>query len=223
MDSQGRGSSCLRAPCSGPVLEMVLIRVVSAAVVAIVMTASVAAAQAPAEPTGPPSVPSAAVPAGAPAAPVAVTPPLTRSLTTKAGLLFNTVRPERVADFETVLWYLEQALRQSTDPTVRAQAQGWKVFKAVEPGPNASVLYVFVLDPAVPRADYGLGRILADAYPDKVQEIWRLYQGAVSSGGSLLNLAPLELKAPAPLTPPGASGRPAAAPPARTPPPPPAR
>ena len=183
------------------------------------MTASVAAAQAPAEPTAP----SAAAPAGAPAAPASVTPPLTRSLTTKAGLLFNTVRPERVADFETVLWYLEQALRQSTDPTVRAQAQGWKVFRAVEPGPNASVLYVFVLDPAVPRADYGLGRILADAFPDKVQEIWRLYQGAVSSGGSLLNLAPLELKEPAPLTPPGASGRPAAAPPARTPPPPPAR
>ena len=187
------------------------------------MTASVAAAQAPAEPTAPPAAPSAAAPVGAPAAPVAVTPPLTRSLTTKAGLLFNTVRPERVADFETVLWYLEQALRQSTDPTVRAQAQGWKVFKAVEPGPNASVLYVFVLDPAVPRADYGLGRILADAYPDKVQEIWRLYQGAVSSGGSLLNLAPLELKEPAPLTPPATGGRPAAAPPARTPPPPPAR
>ena len=194
--------------------------------VAIVLTASVATAQAPADPIAPPTAvaPAAApAPPAAPAAPVVVTPPLTRSLTTRAGLLFNTVRPERVADFEAVLWYLEQALRQSTDPTVRAQAQGWKVFKAVEPGPNASVLYVFVLDPAVPRADYGLGRILADAYPDKVQEIWRLYQGAVSSGGSLLNLAPLELKAPAPLTPPGTSGRPVTAPPARTPPPPPAR
>ena len=33
-------------------------------------------------------------------------------------------------DFETVMWYLQEALEKSTDPTVRAQAQGWRIFKA---------------------------------------------------------------------------------------------
>ena len=55
------------------------------------------------------------------------------------------------------------------------------------------MLYVFVFDPTVAGADYSLGRILADAYPDAVQlnEIWKLYTGAVAGGGSLLNLTPL--------------------------------
>jgi hypothetical protein len=60
------------------------------------------------------------------------------------------------------------------------------------------VLYTFLIDPTVPGADYGLGRILSDAYPDQIQDIWRLYTGALAGGGSLLNLTPVP---PAPLLP----------------------
>ena len=97
-----------------------------------------------------------------------------------------------MADFEKVIGYLQEALQKSTDATVRAQAKGWRVFKAAEPGPGGTVLFVFVIDPTVPSADYGLGRILADAFPDtaQLQEIWKLYTGAVTSGGTLLNLTP---------------------------------
>ena len=180
---------------------------------------------APGQATPPGTVPDQQVPAtgaqtppAAPGAPVAVAPPLTRTFTSKAGMLFNTVRPERVKDFETVLWYLQEALKKSTDPTVRAQAEGWKFFRAVEPGPNAVVLYVFVLDPAVPGADYGLGRILSDAYPEQIQEIWKLYQASLTSGGTLLNLNPVEPMPPMPLVPvkPEVTAPPAT----RTPPPP---
>ena len=81
---------------------------------------------------------------------------------------------------------------------MRAQAPGWRVFKAAEPGPNSTVLYMFLIDPTVPGADYGLGRILSDAYPDRIQDIWKLYTGALAGGGSLLNLTPVQ---PAPLPP----------------------
>ncbi len=145
--------------------------------------------------------------------------PLTRTFTAKSGLLLNTVRPERVKDFETVMWYLQQALEKSTDPTVRAQAQGWKIFRAVEPGPNATVMYVFLLDPAVPDADYSLGRILADAYPEQIQEIWKLYMGSVTGGGTLVNLNPVEPMPPMPVTP-LLPPDPTLAPGTRTPPPP---
>ena len=116
-----------------------------------------------------------------------------RTFTAPAGLLFNTVRPERVADFEKAMAYVQEALAKSTDPRVQEQARGWHMFKATEPGPNNTVLYVFELNPTVVGADYGLGRILADAFPDQaqLQEIWRLYTGSVTSGGSLLNLTPL--------------------------------
>lgn len=207
-----------------------MIRVASAVAAAVLMNAALAA-QAPVTPGLPPPqvVPSPAPAPGASPAPqpqttvpaqaaVASPPaiPLTRTFSATTGLLFNTVRPERVADFETVLWYLQQALMKSTDPTVRAQAAGWTTYKATEPGPNGSVLYVFVLSPAVPKADYGLGRILADAYPERIREIWALYQGAVTGGGSLLNLMPVEPAEPAPIVAPAMPATPLAP---RTPPP----
>ena len=202
-----------------------LIRVLSILAVVLVTSDGSLVAQAPVTPglpppqavpptneTAPGQVPPATVPdqqvpatqpqaPAVPGAPAAAAAPLTRTFTAKAGMLFNTVRPERVKDFETVLWYLQEALKKSTDPTVRAQAEGWKFFRAVEPGPNNVVLYVFVLDPAVPGADYGLGRILADAYPEQIQEIWKLYQGSVTSGGTLLNLNAVEPMPPTPLVP----------------------
>jgi hypothetical protein len=129
-----------------------------------------------------------------------------RTFTAPAGLLFNTVRADRVADFEQVIGYLQAALAKSADSKDRAQAQGWRVFKASEPGPGGTVLYVFVIDPTVPGADYGLGRILAETYDTaQLQEIWKLYTGAVTSGGTLLNLTPVN--------PAGTPAPPAAAPP----------
>jgi hypothetical protein len=118
----------------------------------------------------------------------------TRTFTAPTGIILNAVRPERVADFEKLIGYLEAALASSTDPTVRAQAEGWRVLKATETGPNGAVLYVFLFEPTVTGADYGLGRILAAAYPDptKLQEIWKLYTDSLASGGSLLNLTPVK-------------------------------
>ena len=167
-------------------------RVARAAVVGVcvllVFSEAGAAGQQPVPPTPAPTTPA---PATTPAQP--------RTFTAPAGLLFNTVRADRVADFEKVMGYLQAALAKSTNEGVRAQARGWRVFKAAEPGPSGTVLYVFVLDPTVPGADYGLGRILAEAYPDpaQLQDIWKLYTGSVT-GGSLLNLAPVQATAESP-------------------------
>jgi len=158
----------------------------------------IGAPQAPA--TVPPQQPGAQTPVapgtqpappGAP--PTAQTPIASRAFTAPVGLLFTKVRPERVADFEQVIARVQAALEKSTDPRVQEQAKGWRMFKATEPGPNGTVLYTFVMDPTVPGADYGLGAILAEAYPDvaELQEIWRLYTSSVTDGGSLLNLTPL--------------------------------
>ena len=144
-------------------------------------------------PAQPPTQPPAG-PAGTPAA--GATPPAPvqpRTFTAPVGLLLNTVRADRVDDFEKAMAYLQAALASSTNEKVRAQAAGWRILKATEGAPGGAVLYVFLLDPTVMGADYSLGRILADAYPDqtKLQEIWKLYSGSVT-GGSLLNLTPLK-------------------------------
>ena len=159
--------------------------------------------QAPAPQTPPASAPAPVVPpaTGAPAP----APLVSRSFTAGCGMLMHPVRPERVMDFERFLDYFRDALARSTNPRVKSQASGWKFFKAAEPGPNGVVLYVFWLDPAVPGADYGMGPILAEVYTDPAQlnEIWGLYQGAVTTGGALLNFTPVPQGTPQPfVTPP---------------------
>jgi hypothetical protein len=183
---------------------------VARAVVAAVLLSAVASAQVP--PPGPPAtepaapVPTTQVPAvQVPPPETAAVPPITaRTFSAPAGFLFNTVRRERQKDFELFLGYLKIALDKATDPNVQTQARGWSMFRATEPGPNNTILYVFVLDPTVMEADYSLGRILADAYPDAVElmEIWKLYTSSIVGGGSLLNLTPVTPAVPvAPLVP----------------------
>jgi hypothetical protein len=105
------------------------------------------------------------------------------------GLIFNAIRPDKVMDFETVLAKLRAALAESKDPVRNQQGWGWKIFKAAEPGPNGSVLYVFVMDPAVKGADYGIAKILSEAYPNEVMDLYRMYTGAFATAGqTLINL-----------------------------------
>jgi hypothetical protein len=172
--------------------------VLASAMGAAVIDAAEQQSQTPAP--APPAQPGA--PPGAPPA------TQTRTFSAPAGLLFNTVRPERVGDFEKVLAYLQAALENSSDPAVRDQAKGWRIFKATETGPGGVVLYLYFIDPAVMGADYGIGKILADAYPDQAEQIWKLYTSAVSGGGTLLNLTPVKPIPPPPLGPQKRSDKP---------------
>ena len=119
-------------------------------------------------------------------------PPMGRVFASEQGLIFNAIRPDKVMDFETVLVKLRTALADSKDPVRNQQGWGWKIYKAAEPGPNGSVLYVFVMDPAVKGADYGIAKILSEAYPNEVMELYRMYTGAFATAGqSLINLQPI--------------------------------
>ena len=103
-------------------------------------------------------------------------------------MILNPIRPDKVEDFDLVLTRIHEALANSTDQVRRQQAAGWKVFKSVEPGPNGAALYIFIMDPAVKGADYTISKILTEAFPSEVQEIYKLYSGAYAGGQTLLNL-----------------------------------
>ena len=119
-----------------------------------------------------------------------------------AGVIFFPVKPERTADFEKIMAKLHEALAASEDPVRKEQAAGWKVFKAVEPGPNNTALYVFLIDPAVKGSDYAFWKTIYEAFPTEVQELYRLYTAASAGGQTLLNLHLVQSfgAAPAPAT-----------------------
>jgi hypothetical protein len=133
-----------------------------------------------------------------------------RVIAADAGLVFFPVKPERTADFEKVMAKLHDALAASEDPVRKEQAAGWKLFKSVEAGPNNTVLYVFLIDPAVKGTDYAFWKTIYDEFPAEVQELYRLYTAASAAGQTLLNLQLVQAFGSAPRATP---------PPAVTPPP----
>jgi hypothetical protein len=105
-----------------------------------------------------------------------------RVFASDSGMVLNFVKPDRTADFEAVIGKLREALQRSEKPERRQEAAGWKVFRAVEPGAGNSVLYVFMIDPAVKGADYTVSTILAEGFPNDGPALYKRYSDAYASG-----------------------------------------
>lgn len=132
----------------------------------------------------PPAQPPAQPPAAAPAAPSQFVFP------GDAGLILNFVKADKATDFEMVLGKLKEALAKSEKPERKAQAAGWKVFKASEPGPSGAVIYVFFMDPVAKGAEYKVGDILVEAFGAEGQTLYKTYSEAYGTPaiGALLHL-----------------------------------
>lgn len=99
------------------------------------------------------------------------------SFPTGAGLLLFYVRPERTADFEGVVKRMSEVLDKSANPVRRQQASGWRMFRSVE-APKDSVIYVFVLDPAVAGSDYDPVKVLSEELPTEAHALYETIKSA---------------------------------------------
>src|SRR4029077_5559381 len=125
--------------------------------------------------------------AAAPAAPAAPNPFIFPG---DGGVILNFVKADKTADFEMVLGKVKEALGKSDKPERKQQATGWKVFKASEPGPSGSVIYVVIMDPVVKGGDYSVGQILVEGFGAEGQTLYKTYSDAFGSPaiGALLHL-----------------------------------
>ena len=108
----------------------------------------------------------------------------------EGGMMFHPILLEKTADFEDVVTRVLDAMSNSADETRRAQAAGWKIYRATEPGPpdQTSVLYVFVIDPTVAEANYSIGELLRQELPLEAQELWEKFAASYAYSPSLINL-----------------------------------
>ena len=113
-----------------------------------------------------------------------------RTFNTSSGMVLNYVNPGSTADFEGIMQKLGEALRTSENSQRQQQADGWKVYKAREPGPGNSVLYVWFIDPTISGADYAVSQILNEAFPAEVQGLYETFNGSFAAGGgqAMVNL-----------------------------------
>ena len=155
-----------------------MLRIALGVVVGTLSAASVFAQQPPAQP--------------APAQPAqqAQAAPTARTFGNDAGMVLNFIKPDKTADFEMVMAKLKEGLMKSDKPERKAQAAGWKLFKATEPGPGGAVIYVFIMDPVAKGAEYSVGNILVEAFGAEGQTLYKTYSDSYGNPaiGALLHL-----------------------------------
>jgi hypothetical protein len=103
----------------------------------------------------------------------------------QAALWSVAIKPDKAADFETIMRRVREALLKSDSPERQKQAAGWKVLKISKPLPDGNIVYVHVIDPVVPGVDYSVMQTLYDAFPDERQALYDLYRNAFAQNLSL--------------------------------------
>ena len=95
---------------------------------------------------------------------------------------FN-VNADKAADSEAVVAKLKDALSKSEAPEAKQQLAGWKVMKNAQPQPDGSLVYLHVISPVVPTADYSVTNIVYAAIKDPTEQraFYDQYRGAVKA------------------------------------------
>jgi hypothetical protein len=105
------------------------------------------------------------------------------------------IKPDQTAVFDELLTKVKDAMTKSDNPVRKQQLTGWKIYKATEPM-NSNALYVCVIDPAVPAAEYDFFMLLAEGLgaeagtPDN-QAMFKKYTEVFAAGASRLSLTPV--------------------------------
>ena len=107
-----------------------------------------------------------------------------------AAMMTNVVDPSKTADFERVMRAYGDGLAGSSNAEYNRMAAGFKVYRAVEPGPDNFVVYYWFIDPVISGANYAVAKVLADEHAggppsngDEVRELFGAYQEALTGGG----------------------------------------
>lgn len=95
---------------------------------------------------------------------------------------FN-VNADKAADYEAVVAKLKDALSKSEAPQAKQQLAGWKVMKNAQAQPDGSLVYLHVISPVVPEADYSITNIVYAAMKDPTEQraFYDQYRGAVKA------------------------------------------
>lgn len=119
--------------------------------------------------------PAFAQDAAAPAAPVL-------ALDGDAVTITILIKPDKTADFESVLAKLKESLAKSEKAERKQQAAGWTVFKANQ-AVNGNAAYIMFINPVVKGQEYDISRLIAEVFPVEVQEYFAKYKDAFAGRG----------------------------------------
>lgn len=101
----------------------------------------------------------------------------------KPSLVSVLIKPDKGSDYEAVIAKLKEAVQKTDKPELKQAAAGWKIYKSDAPGPNGNLLYLHMIDPPVSTFDYGVMKVLYEAFPAEAQAIFTQYKEAFVGQG----------------------------------------
>ena len=93
-----------------------------------------------------------------------------------AAVITLLIKPDKTAEFESVIAKLKESLAKSEKPERKQQLAGWKFFKSPAAGPQGNVVYIFAIDPVIKDQEYDITRLIAEVFPVEVQEVFAKYK-----------------------------------------------
>lgn len=89
------------------------------------------------------------------------------------------IKPDKTADFESVIAKYREALSKNEKVAARKdQLAGMKFFRSTQAGPNGAAVYIIYVDPVVKGQEYDISTVISEVFPVEVQAIFEKYKGA---------------------------------------------
>jgi hypothetical protein len=102
-------------------------------------------------------------------------PALTLTFDGDAAVMIVLIKPDKTADFESVIAKYKEALAKSDKPERKEQLAGMKFFKSPT-AMGGSAAYIFNIDPVVKNQEYDITKVVAEVFPVEVQEVYAKYK-----------------------------------------------
>ena len=115
-------------------------------------------------------VASAQEPAKEPAKPVL-------TLDGDAVVIIVLIKPDKTADFESVITKYKDAMAKSDNAKRKEQLAGLKVFKSPT-AMGGNTAYIFSVDPVVKGEEYDITRVIHEVFPSEATDMFNKYKDA---------------------------------------------
>ena len=98
-----------------------------------------------------------------------------------AAVITILIKPDKTADFESVIAKWKEAFEKSDNATRKQQLAGMKFFKGAATAQG--VPYIVMVDPVVKGEEYDITRVVTEVFPVEVQAVYQKYKDSFNGRG----------------------------------------
>ena len=99
-----------------------------------------------------------------------------------AAVITILIKPDKTADFDSVIAKYREAMEKSENATRKQQLSGMKFFKSTQPS-NGNAVYIIFVDNVVKGEEYDITRVVTETFPTEVQAVYQKYKDAFAGRG----------------------------------------